>query len=141
MPDKQQECTQQVAKENLAAELKEYKPGTEVLLDIKNVPKGKSKKLWCRWHGPYTVTERNKGKVVTIAIPQGDGGFKDKQVHVARIKSYVNREQVKLATVEQSREVFDMLEEFEVQQTEEVKMTGFDMLQRKVDREHMKNGN
>ena len=33
-----------------------------------------------------------------------------------------------------------MLEEFEVQQTEEVKMTGFDMLQSKVDREHMKNG-
>ena len=33
-----------------------------------------------------------------------------------------------------------MLEEFEVQQTEEVKMTGFDMLQIKVDREHMKNG-
>ena len=96
MTDKQQECTQQLAKENLAAELKDYKPGNEVLLDIKNVPKGKSKKLWCRWHGPYTVIEHNKGKVVTIAIPQGGGGFKDKQVHVARIKSYVNREQNKL---------------------------------------------
>ena len=58
------------------------------------------------------MTERNKGKVVTIASPQGDGGFKDKQVHVARIKSYVNREKVKLATVEQSREVVDTLKEF-----------------------------
>ena len=48
MTDKQQECTQLVAKENLATHLKVYKPGTEVLLDIQNVPKGKSKKLNCR---------------------------------------------------------------------------------------------
>ena len=41
MTDKQQECTQQVAKENLAAKLKDYKPGTQVLLDIKNVPREK----------------------------------------------------------------------------------------------------
>ena len=110
MTDKQLECTQSRAKENLAAELKTYQPGTEVLLDIEKVPKGKSKKLYCRWHGPYTVTERNKGKVVTIAIPRGDGGFKDKQVHIARIKKYINKKDIVPATVEQSREVFDMLE-------------------------------
>ena len=56
MTDRQQESTQLVAKENLAQHLKVFRPGTEVLLDIPNVPKVKSKKLNCRWHGPYTVT-------------------------------------------------------------------------------------
>jgi hypothetical protein len=141
MTDRQQESTQLVAKENLATHLKVFQPGTEVLLDIQNVPKGKSKKLNCRWHGPYTVTQLNKGRSVTIAIPQGDGGFKDKQVHVARIKTYLNRKNIEPATVEQSREVFDMLEEFEVQQTEEGAVrTRFDMLQRRQGAEHKKNG-
>ena len=141
MTDRQQESTQLVAKENLAQHLKVFRPGTEVLLDIPNVPKGKSKKLNCRWHGPYTVTQRNKGRSVTIAIPQGDGGFKDKQVHVARIKEYLSRENIETATVEQSREVFDMLEEFEVRQTEEgVVRTGFDMLRKRNGAEHKRNG-
>ena len=86
------------------------------------------------------MTQLNKGRTVTIAIPQGDV-FKDKQVHVARIKAYINRKNITPATVEQSREVFDMLEEFEVQQTEEDDVrTGFDMLQRKQGAEHKKNG-
>ena len=92
-------------------------------------------------YGPYTVTQLNKGRTVTIAIPQGGGGFKDKQVHVARIKAYINKKNIEPATVGQSREVFDMLEEFEIQQTEEGAVrTGFDMLQRRQGADHKKNG-
>ena len=111
MTGRQQESTQLVAKENLATQLKVFQPGFEVLLDIQNVPKWESNKLKCRWHGPYTVTQLNRERSITIAIPQSDGGFKDKQVHVAMIESYMNGRNIEPATVEQSREVFDMLEE------------------------------
>ena len=54
---------------------------------------------------------------------------------------YINKKNIEPATVEQSREVFDMLEEFDSQQTEEgVVGTGFDMLQRRQGAEHKKNG-
>ena len=53
----------------------------------------------------------------------------------------MNRKNITPATVEQSREVFDMLEELEVQQTEgDDVRTGFDMLQMRPGAEHKKNG-
>ena len=78
MADRQHESTQALAKENENG--KKYKEGEEVLLWIPSIPRGTSSKLYLKWHGPYTITEINKGKQVTIAIPKGDGGFKDKAV-------------------------------------------------------------
>ena len=135
MADRQQESMDQVAKENKNRAV--YQAGEEVLLYIPTIPKGTSKKLKCKWHGPYTVTEVNKGKQVTITMPKGDGGFRDKPVHCGRLKSYKSREKIVPATMEQSLEVFGILEEHEVQTTEDSQMKdGLDVLQREGGREH-----
>ncbi len=137
MADRQHESTQALAKENEDA--KQYKEGEEVLLWIPSIPKGTSSKLHLKWHGPYVITEINKGKQVTIAIPKGDGGFKDKAVHVARLKKYRDRETIKIASIEQSNQVFELLDDYEVARAEKETHVrdGFDMLRKWPDKEHL----
>ena len=144
MADKQLESMDRVA--GLDKGKRIFKKGDQVLLFIPTIPKGTSKKLRCRWHGPYVVTEVNKGKQVTISMPKGNGSFWDKPVHCGRLKPYQNRQDINLSEVgteEQSIEVFGILEEYEVQRTEEDPINmknGIDALQRLHAREHVREG-
>ena len=90
-----------------------------------------------KWHGPYAIQDENKGSQVVIPIPDGTGGFKDRAVHNHRVKPYRSRD-VKVATPEESLELFQLLDNYEVHQTENGRaaITGLDALRRSCAHEH-----
>jgi hypothetical protein len=114
MADKETETTDLVAAENMT--IRNYKAGDSIMLWVPNVPNHKSKKITCKWHGPYKVTEVNKGKQVTITMPDGHGGMKDRSVHQARVKRFHDR--VKPASDKESDDVFQWLEQYAVSKAE-----------------------
>lgn len=65
----------------------EYCPGESIKIFTPLRIKGKSPKLMCRWHGPYTVVER-KGDV-NYKIRKGDSSSAPTEVvHVSRMQPY-----------------------------------------------------
>ena len=138
MSDKQTESTNLVAAENVR--IQNYRAGDSIMLWVPSIPKGKSKKITCKWHGPYSVSEVNKGKQVTITMPDGHGAMKDRSVHQARVKRFKERGK-EMATNIQSEEVFEWLERHEVDVVEgKSKTTGLDLLKRAPAREHIVGG-
>ena len=135
MTDRQVESTELTVIEN--AKKVHYKAGDRVLLWVPTVPKGSSQKTRIKWHGPYEVQDENKGSQVVIPIPDGTGGFKDRAVHNHRVKPYRSRD-VKVATPEESIELFRLLDNYEVQQAENGRavVTGLDALRRSCAHEH-----
>ena len=68
-----------------------YKAGDPIMMWVPSIPKGKSEKIICKWHGPYSVAEVNKGKQVTLTMPDGRSAIKDMSVHQARVNRFKNR--------------------------------------------------
>ena len=110
------------------------------MLWVPSVPKHKSKKITCKWHGPYKVTEVNKGKQVTITMPDGHGGMKDRSVHQARVKRFHDRS--KTASGKETDNVFQWLEQYEVSKAEDESpdKNGLDLLEKFPNREHITEG-
>ena len=138
MADKQTESTNLVAAENMT--IKNYKAGDSIMLWVPSIPKQKSKKLTCKWHGPYKVTEVNKGKQVTITMPDGHGGMKDRSVHQARVKRFHDR--IKAASDKESDDVFELLEQYEANKIEDESSNrnGLDLLEKFPNKEHITKG-
>ena len=138
MADKQTESTNLVAAENMT--IKNYKAGDSIMLWVPSIPKQKSKKLTCKWHGPYKVTEVNKGKQVTITMPDGHGGMKDRSVHQARVKRFHDR--IKAASYKESDDVFELLEQYEANKIEDESSNrnGLDLLEKFPNKEHITKG-
>ena len=67
---------------NKRAVLHNYKPGDRVLLDIREVKKGDSKKFTSKYKGPYRVIKVNNNHTAEIA----DSSFRTKLVHCNRLK-------------------------------------------------------
>ena len=138
MADIQTETTNLVAAENMT--IKNYKAGDSIMLWVPSIPKQKSKKLTCKWHGPYKVTEVNKGKQVTITMPDGHGGMKDRSVHQARVKRFHDR--IKAASDKESDDVFELLEQYEANKIEDKSSNknGLDLLEKFPNKEHITKG-
>ena len=68
--------------------MENYKVGDKVLLYTPVVPRGVSKKLCIRWHGPYIIATPRTGKRYLIGATRKDGEFKNVWVHETRLKKY-----------------------------------------------------
>lgn len=67
---------------NKRAVLHEYKVGDRVLIDIKVLPQGESRKFVSKFKGPYRVIKLYDNKTVDIA----DNSFMPRRVHVNRLR-------------------------------------------------------
>ena len=68
--------------------MENYRVGDKVLLYTPVVPRGVSKKLCIRWHGPYVIATPRTGKRYLIGATRKDGEFKNVWVHETRLKKY-----------------------------------------------------
>ncbi|KAI9554901.1 Retrovirus-related Pol polyprotein [Daphnia sinensis] len=69
---------------NKRAIIQEYKVGDKVLLDIKVLPHGESKKFVSKFQGPYRITKIYENKTVDIA----DNSLIPKRVHFNRLRPF-----------------------------------------------------
>ena len=105
----QRESVARTAQHNTALSL--HKQGEQVLLYVPTVPKGISKKLCIRWHGPYQIAAPRSGHRYLLQVPGKElGSHEHKWVHETRVKSYYAATE-KINTAEDSQEVLEKVGE------------------------------
>ena len=112
MVDRQLESVEKIAQAN--ARRAQFKEGDKILLYVPAVPKGISKKLALRWHGPYEILGPRIGRHYQVSV-KTTNATRVCKVHEPRLRKYNYRHKVddRVAQMDVSEQLFEQIDRYE----------------------------